>query len=132
MSNSKIQRKRKTEPRVGLFWLFNDELIIDGTPLDQAEARGEFRNDPRGHEELWNEYQRINRVPRELEYDEVPRGRVLCQAAIPPKFVLYADLCILRRQDLVLKILDSLGLPSGTTVSADQHYHCPHCMLKHA
>lgn len=128
MTKPNRQAKRKTEPKVGLFWLFNDELIIDGTPLDQAEAWGQYRNDPRSHEELWSEYQRINRVSRDGQYDEWPRGRALYDT-ISQRFFLYADVCILQKRGLVKKILRELGLPFDTTARTDAHYSCSRACL---
>jgi len=39
----------KEESRVGIFWLANGKLLIDSTPLDEAERYGDFVTHPRGH-----------------------------------------------------------------------------------
>jgi len=37
----------KEESRVGIFWLLNGKLLIDSTPLDEAERYGDFLTHPR-------------------------------------------------------------------------------------
>src|ERR1039458_8987371 len=65
------------EPHVGIFWIVNGKSLIESTPLSEAEPYGVFLTHPRGHAEVWEAFQRAGAVPREVEYEESPRGRVM-------------------------------------------------------
>jgi hypothetical protein len=123
------------EPKVGIFWLDGKRLIIDGTTLAKADIYGgyrnvaEYRNFPTSHLEYWAELQRDGIVPREMEYDERPRGRVIYHTKTQ-RFTLMADRCILRNKRLVSKIIVKLSLPKNTKVIMDSRYRCPRCIGK--
>ena len=65
-------QRRKKEPRVGIFWLVDGKPLIDVAPLSEAEPYGDHLTHPRGHPEVWEQWQRtrgsftrhgIRRVP---------------------------------------------------------------------
>jgi hypothetical protein len=116
-------------PEVGIFWELDGKLIIDGVLLDIAESYGRFLNYPRGHDELWSTYQLINVVPRDVEYHQAPRGRVVYDT-VSQQFLLYVDACILRNKTLVNQILRQLKLPSNVSARLDEHYRCPKCLRR--
>src|SRR5438128_108465 len=60
--------------RVGIVYLVNGELIIDSTPVGEAEPWGDFRNHALSHEKYWAGLQADGRVPAEIEYEDPPRG----------------------------------------------------------
>ncbi len=117
------------EPRVGIFWLVGKHLVLAGTPLARAESSGEFKNFLASHVDFWAELQRNGGVPREMEYEEPPRGRVVYNA-MTQRFTLMADRCILRNKRLVGRIMRELGLPRNTELLADSHYRCATCASK--
>ena len=82
---------------------------------------------PIGHERLWLRYQRIGAVPRDVEYDEVPRGRVIFNVT-RNQFYLLADRCILRDRVILDRIKTELYLPAGIEGQPDAHYRCPWCL----
>ncbi len=118
----------KEEPDVGIFWLVNGNLLIDSTPLGKAEDYGDFLTHPRGHAEVWEQYQLNGTVPPEMEYEEPPRGRVTYNAKTR-KFSLLADRCILSRRITVTKIKTQMGLPKDTKIGGDSHYRCSACLI---
>ena len=67
---------REEEPLVGIFWVVSGKLVIDSTPLGEAEPYGEHLTHPRSHYEVWEQWRLGGRVPGESEYEEFPRGRV--------------------------------------------------------
>lgn len=76
------QRKRnnrtsKTRPRVGIFLLFGSKLILNPASLNQAEAYGEARTHPRGHLQHWTELRPSGVLSPEIEYEDLPHGRVV-------------------------------------------------------
>jgi hypothetical protein len=50
---------------VGIFWGIPDSnrswtLLIDATPFAEAEPYGDFLTHPRGHYDVWNNWQELN------------------------------------------------------------------------
>jgi len=112
---------------VGVFWLVDGRLIIDKTPLVQAERYGNHLTNPRNHSEVWEQWQKTGKVPGELEYDREPRGRVTFDRT-RGSFTILADECILERRRLIARIKSELNLPRGTRVAPDSHYRCYACL----
>jgi hypothetical protein len=117
------------EPRVGIFWLLRDgSLLVDSNPLAEAEPYGECLTHPRSHIDQWAEFQRNAIVPRDIEYEEMPRGRVVYDAT-QKRFTIYGDRCILRRKDVIRKIMSAMNLPENQIeTSSDLHYRCSQCL----
>src|SRR5690606_16422031 len=68
--------------QVGIFWFLEgripqtgDEIIRESVPYTHGEDYGDFVNGWSAHVEFWAVVQRI--FTTDLEYDEVPRGRVV-------------------------------------------------------
>lgn len=75
--NERGQAARKAgESEVGVFFVYNGYVLLSGTPLSLAEPYGNFKRDNYGHDRFWKFLQRNGVVPREVDYDEVLRGRV--------------------------------------------------------
>jgi len=87
-------QRRKKEPRVGIFWVLNGEPLIDSALLSDAEPYGDHLTHPRGHAAVWERFQQNGTAPREMEYEEAPRGRVMYNTK-SRRFTLLADKCIL-------------------------------------
>jgi hypothetical protein len=83
--------------------------------------------DQRGHLEVWTLFQRNGTAPREVEYEEPPRGRVVYDTKTQ-QFILLADRCILRDNGIVSKIKSQMSLPNDTKVDQDNHYRCFACL----
>lgn len=123
-----ISSDTPAEPRVGIFWLFKGNLVIDSTPLSCAEPYGDCVTHPRGHLEVWTAFQRRSEVPAEVEYEEPPRGRVLFHRR-RDRFFLLADRCILQSADIPQRIMAEMHLPnSNTETETDAHYRCSICL----
>ena len=123
-----ISFEMPAEPRVGIFWFFGGNLIIDSTPLSAAEPYGDCLTHPRGHLEVWTAFQRRREVPSEVEYEEPPRGRVLFDRR-RDRFFLLADRCILKSIDVPQRIMATMHLPDlNTETGADEHYRCFVCL----
>jgi hypothetical protein len=115
--------RRAGEPSVGIFWSVNGRLVIDSVLLSEAESYGQFRNYPGGHDKTWRMFQRIGTVPRDVEYDYPPRGRVVFDT-LSERFILYADRCILYNKPMLNQIRNELRLPENTKINLDEHYSC--------
>jgi hypothetical protein len=64
-------------PQVGLFWVVDGKPLAFGDPLHEAEPWGDFKNHKQDHIRLWKSLQRNGVVPRDSEYEDYPRGRVV-------------------------------------------------------
>jgi hypothetical protein len=115
------------EPRVGIFWLIDERLVIDTTPLSEAGTYGDFRIYEGDHVTHWAEMERRGEVPRGSAYEEHPRGRVNFNTKTK-RFTLLADACILRKKNVVKKLMRLLLLPEDTALSTDEHYRCFRCL----
>lgn len=117
------------EPCVGIFWLFKGRLIVDSTPLGQAEPDGNTLTHAKSHREHWTALQEQGVLPIEVEYDEPPRGRV---QYMPKKkrFLMLADECIIQNRAAVQRIIAALYLPDDTEMLSDSDYRCSKCLQR--
>jgi hypothetical protein len=114
------------EPRVGIFWLVANRLIVDASPLSEAEPYGDCLGHRLSHIRYWAILRKTGVVQPELEYDDFPRGRVTYNAK-KQEFYFLADTCILKDKAKVAKIKKLMYLPASTIVDTDLHYKCPGC-----
>jgi hypothetical protein len=131
---AKAQRRRAAKkagvPQVGIVFLVKGKPFIDGTPVTEAEDYAHFKIHGRDHYQYWGQLQRIKAVPAEVEYDEVPRGRVVYDTQTR-KYTLLLDRCILKKKKLVSDIMAQMSLTfENTSTSTDPHYRCPTCLPK--
>ena len=122
-----MKRVRRQEPCVGIFWLYDGTLLLDRSPLSEADPYGNHLTHPRSHNDVWETWKGIDKVPAEVGYEEPPRGRVMFDRT-SKTFTLLGDRCILRRKDVIAKIRTELNLPKGTKLGADSHYRCYKCL----
>jgi len=116
---------------VGIFWLLGDRLILDTSPLSEAEPYGDCLGHRTSHIDYWTAQQRFGTVSREIEYEDPPRGRVVFNKRTQ-RFDLYADRCILDRKAVIKRIMEAMHLPaSQTSIGTDGHsghYKCLKCL----
>jgi|ERR1039458_8925127 hypothetical protein len=123
-----MKKSSRLEPRVGIFWLIEDRLIIDSTPISSAEPYGECLNHPTGHIDYWTEHQRLGDLPCDTEYEGHPRGRVVYNTKTG-RYSFCADRCILRKKAVVKRIMKAMHLPIELTkILTDSHYKSFRCL----
>jgi hypothetical protein len=120
---------------VGIFWFVPDggelRLVVDRTPLVEAEPYGEALTHPRGHYEVWEKWQRLGPaglaragLPPVIawsEYEHHPRGRAVYHRPTS-RFTLYADRK-LQTPEFIARIADALAIPADAyDVRSDAHY----------
>jgi hypothetical protein len=115
------------EPRVGIFWLIANRLVIDTTALSEAGKYGDFAIHEGDHITVWGEMEKRGEVPRDSDYEECPRGRANYNTKTQ-RFTLYADVCILGEKNVVKELMRVMHLPSDTALSTDEHYRCFRCL----
>lgn len=120
-----------TPPAVGIFWRVDGILVIDRSPLEEAEPYGDCRTHAAGHYERWQEWQALGvpslraiGYPKSIattEYDDWPRGRIVYEV-VPQRFVLYADRR-LQKPEIIAALKRAFGLGDAEVfVRSDLHY----------
>jgi hypothetical protein len=121
---------------VGIFWGIPGPdrswaILTDATLLAQAELYGDFLTHPRGHYDVWAEWQSPRGAPDadrsnvkailEQEYETFPRGRIVYHSK-DRRFILYADRR-LQQPHTIAAIASKFRLIAGTfDVRSDEHY----------
>ena len=121
---------------VGIFWGIPEpdgswSILIDATSLAEAEPYGDFLTHPRGHYEVWTQWQKTRTAPdvngfilqtiADHEYEFFPRGRIVYNTGTGG-FILYADRR-LQQDATIARIASEFELAAGTyTVRSDEHY----------
>lgn len=91
-------------PQIGIYWLHGGSVLGLACALAQAEPGiPEILDSPFTHVEAWPSVRAAAGLPPELEYDELPRGRVLF-AYGPQTSIVYGDRAL-------------IGVPGGRTSS---------------
>lgn len=117
------------EPRVGIFWLYGGRLLVDSTPVSEAEPYGTAMTHATSHIDYWERLQRTGRVPSDVPYEKFPRGRVVYDER-EQRYRLMTDRCILGRRNVVRAVMKAMHLPGDTALSTDDHYRCFHCLAE--
>jgi hypothetical protein len=110
-------------------WVINCEVLCVGASLSEASSWNGVQTYVGSHETLWAEYQRANRVPSNMGWQDAPRGRVSYNPAAR-QFHLVADRCILNDEKMLSEIRRWLFLPPDVVYEADSHYQCAACRRK--
>ena len=111
----------KTAPKVGIFWIYNGRLLKAAVAVADGLPYGDAVHSQFDHVEFWPELQRRIPALRDLEYEQVPRGRVVFQGT-ENRFCVYMDKK-LHRQHIKRVILNEFSLPrSRTDFLTDPHY----------
>jgi hypothetical protein len=106
---------------VGIFWVDQGQLITAAVPVADGVDDGWFVNGPYDHHPYWETVQRAHMQLWGVEYDHVPRGRVLFNKA-EHRYDVYLDK-VLCTNTIKRMILEHFHLPRRQTVfRTDVHY----------
>jgi len=110
--NREARRLRGTssQPEVGVIFVRENDLWIDGTPVSDAVDHGALKTHEKGHDAFWEQLHVCHSVPMDEEYDEVPRGRA-CYDTKKRVFFLFLDGCILNNKPMVERIIRAMHPP---------------------
>jgi hypothetical protein len=127
-ANSQPRKHELPPTKVGIFWVVRGNLVTVGVAVSEATGYGEYTIYEPSHYDKWRELQRDDVVPRECEYEEFPRGRVMFNRSTET-YLLLADRCILGNKRLLGQIMAEMHLPRNRTVTdTDGHYRCFRCL----
>jgi hypothetical protein len=116
-----------SEPRVGIVFLVNGQVLMESTPLSNVEISAGCQDHGGSHDQFWQELLAKRVVPLGSEYDQYPRGRIVYYVTTG-RFVAMLDRCIIRRKETVTRMIDLLHLLADQVdISTDSHYVCPDC-----
>jgi len=119
---------KEAEPSVGIFWIHDGRLLPPGAvgtsePARTCEEVQGFKDSRYAHVTAWPEVREHDPGLQHVEYEQVPRGRVIMSGRafrvfLPPNM---ADDRSVRRE-----IMRAFNLPSdGTEFIGDEHYQDP-------
>lgn len=115
--------KKAAIPELGIFWIDDSgTMYAESVSLRDSEDYGDFRVFGGDHYSLWDKAVRANPKWRNMEYEEVPRGRVIYKKdPKKPEFVVYLPRRIAKHKG---KVLDRFNLPAGHVRfdMTDEHY----------
>lgn len=110
-------------PKVGIFWIDKDgTMFAESVSLLKAVDYGEFRIFEGAHFELWNKAVRANPKWKGLEYEDVPRGRIVYRKdPKKPEFIIYISKRIVKYKN---KVMGRFNLPIShiRIDTSDEHY----------
>ena len=113
------------ESKVGIFFVIDDQILMDAVPVDQGEPYGDTLGHG-GHYEFWELLVPKTDIEKKFKaraYDAYPRGRVV-YFTIEKHFVLYADKCLKQSK---LKWLAKQFCIAEPVFKKDRHYQCAGC-----
>jgi len=115
--------KKAAIPELGIFWLDDSgEMFAESVSLRDAEDYGDFKIFGGNHYDLWSKAVRANPKWRDLEYEDIPRGRVVYKKdPKKPMFIVYLPKRIGKYKN---NIIGRFNLPSGHVRfdMSDEHY----------
>lgn len=130
-NRTKLRDKHEARgPEVGIFWVIDNEVYLDTTPVREAENYGDFKVHDVDHFSYWEDQLSSSRSPIHLQakgkdYDYFPRGRTV-YAVDEDKYYVYVDKCI--DKTMVNKVISLMRLPlAKVEVKYDRHYQCAKC-----
>ena len=127
---TKKKRESRTLPQVGIFFWFEDKLWTESACVEKAGGHVDFKDHDGDHVTYWDRLISEGLVPEHVEYQDVPRGRVVFNTSTD-RFHLMLDRCILRRKKIAAAIKKQMGLPAkATDTSTDLHYRCAECLVE--
>jgi len=116
--------EREATPEVGIFWMDRSGEVFHKVSISLGEAvpYGDFNTYDESHHEKWITAVRLNPKWEGMEYEEVPRGRVV-HFMVPraDKFIVYLPEILLSHESRISK---EFKLPPGYTEFdySDEHY----------
>ncbi len=111
-------------PEVGIFWIDDSDgtMFADSVSLKDSEQAGDFCDYGGSHYAMWSKVVRANPKWKGLEYEEVPRGRVVCK--MDPKKPVFTVFMAKRLIRYKKKLISRFNLPAkGVRWDfSDEHY----------
>jgi len=112
--------KTVTTPVAGIWWYVDGSIVYLADDPKLMEAIEGIRDMNIDHVRMWPVVKAYYPNVRELQYDEVPRGRVILRRG---KFIILAGPDQVTDESLITKLTEAFNLPDdNVTVEMDEHY----------
>lgn len=119
----RARSKTASIPEVGIFWIDSKgTMFSQSVSLRDAEDYGDFKVFGGSHYDIWKRAVLANPQWQGLEYEEIPRGRVVYEKDPKhPEFVVYMPKQIVKFKG---KVIGKFNLPAGhiRVDTTDEHY----------
>jgi hypothetical protein len=121
--NAASKKRKASIPKVGIFWIDSaGQMYAEGSSLRDAGDYGEFRIYDKAHIDAWDTAVLKNKQWRDLEYDDVYRGRVIYRRdPKQPEFIVYMPKQLAKARAKILSWFD-LPLEYVRFDYGDEHY----------
>jgi hypothetical protein len=121
VKNPKRSLAKMPAGKVGIFWVFQDMLLPGTFALSEGVEYGDAINGATDHVHCWPKFQESHPALSDVEYQDVPRGRVLFMKP-HRQFHVYMDK-VLHTQKIKRALMKEFQLPAvGTKFLTDAHY----------
>ena len=106
---------------IGIFWIVNNRIDGLKEPVENGEDYGDTVQPSCDHFTYWDEF--VLRYPKLklMEYDEIPRGRVVYDKK-KNCFVILSSYTVLNNKELIKSICQFYGLEGNVELRWDEHY----------
>jgi hypothetical protein len=128
--DKKIKKVRSSSsvagtPNIGIFWVILKNgtfSIFDGSmyPIEFGMNYGQFIIAKEDHYQTWELFKRKSIIPEHLEYDDLPRGRILFDTELKKYKVLTGKWII---PAIKSSIINAYHLPIDSIWDTDFHYN---------
>jgi len=107
--------------KIGVFWIVNDKVDGFKEPVENGEDYGNTVQPSHDHFTYWDKF--VLRYPKLklMEYDEIPRGRVIYDKK-KKRFVILSSKKVLNNGELIESICKFYGLDKNIELKWDEHY----------
>jgi hypothetical protein len=113
--------KLTPEPHVGIFWFYRGRLLKSAVSVVNGLPYGDAVHSQTDHVTFWPEVQRRIRKLQHVEYEEVPRGRIVYHRS-ESRYCVYMDRK-LHKPRIKQLLLREFSLPKRfTSFLTDPHY----------
>ena len=113
---SKKRVKADRVPKVGIFWIINDEVISFMEDLRLIKPVMGFRDSEFNHYSMWS------KLRLRGDYTSKPRGRVIYNDN-KEKFFVYLPSTLIKDRSVINKVLKTFNVPtSKALLKTDDHY----------
>jgi hypothetical protein len=106
---------------IGIFWIINGKVDGFKEPVENGEDYGDTVQPSCDHFTYWDEFTLCYPQLRLLEYDEIPRGRVVYDRK-KNRFVILSSREVLNSSKLVESVCQFYGLGENIELRWDEHY----------
>lgn len=108
---------------LAVFWYYKGKFVGDEAMMNSQDTvqYGDYLQVDSDHFVIWPKYRKELGLPSRIEYDEIPRGRVMFNTRIH-KFVVVGSKAIVDNDDARDALISHYGLPITTVFENDEHY----------